>query len=99
MFSFNKFVFSRKIDLDPSLIEPPLLLSYLNVPFFVFICRCVLFFFLFHQGPIQTSLRTGDAFRVVASLPPKNSVCEPERQNDFRDVKPFVLMLASRIKE
>ena len=35
------------------------------------------------------SLRTADAFPVVASLPPKNSVCEPERQNDFRDVKPF----------
>ena len=28
------------------------------------------------------SLRTADAFPVVASLPPKNSVCEPERQND-----------------
>ena len=38
------------------------------------------------------SLRTADAFPVVASLPPKNSVCEPERQNDFRDVKPLVLM-------
>ena len=35
------------------------------------------------------SLRTADAFPVAASLPPKNSVCEPERQNDFRDVKPF----------
>ena len=43
-------------------------------------------------------LRTADAFPVVASLPPKNSVCEPERQNDFRDVKPFVLMLANQIK-
>ena len=39
-----------------------------------------------------------DAFPVVASLPPKNSVCEPEQQNDFRDVKPFVLMLAHQIK-
>ena len=29
------------------------------------------------------SLRTADAFPVVASLPPKNSVCEPDRQNDF----------------
>ena len=37
----------------------------------------------------ERSLRTADAFPVVASLPPKNSVCEPERQNDFRDVKPF----------
>ena len=35
------------------------------------------------------SLRTADAFPVVASLPPKNNVCEPERQSDFRDVKPF----------
>ena len=46
----------------------------------------------------KVSLRTADAFPVVASLPPKNSVCEPERQNDFRDVKPFVLMLANQIK-
>ena len=37
----------------------------------------------------RSSLRSADAFPVVASLPPKNSVCEPERQNDFRDVKPF----------
>ena len=42
------------------------------------------------------SLRTADAFPVVASLPPKNS--EPERQNYFRVVKPFVLMLANQIK-
>ena len=35
------------------------------------------------------SLRTADACPVVASLPPKNSVCEPVRQNDFCDVKPF----------
>ena len=38
---------------------------------------------------VVVSLRTADVFPVVASLPPKNSVCEPERQNDFRDVKPF----------
>ena len=47
-----------------------------------------------NQHPIHIclyliSLRTADAFPVVASLPPKNSVCEFERQNDFRDVKPF----------
>ena len=36
----------------------------------------------------QASLRTADAFPVVAS-PCENNVCEPERQNDFRDVKPF----------
>ena len=44
------------------------------------------------------SLRTEDAFPVVASLPPKNSVCESERQNDFRDVKPFALMWTNQIK-
>ena len=38
---------------------------------------------------VRDSLRTADAFPVVASLPPKNSVCVPERQNDFRDVKAF----------
>ena len=30
--------------------------------------------------------------------PPKSNVCEPERQNDFRGEKPFVLMLANQIK-
>ena len=45
-----------------------------------------------------SSLRTADAFLVVASLPPKNIVSEPERQNDFLDKKPFVLMLANQIK-
>ena len=44
-----------KGNLDPGLTEPPLLLLYSVVPFFIFICFCVLFF-LFHQGPIQTSL-------------------------------------------
>ena len=39
--------------------------------------------------PTKFSLRTADAFPVVPSLPPKNSVCKPERQNNFRDVKPF----------
>ena len=48
--------------------------------------------------PLVISLRTTDVFPVVASLPPKNSVSKPERQNDFRDVKPFVLMLANQIK-
>ena len=41
-------------------------------------------------------MRTADAFPVVASFPPKSIICEPERQNDFRDVKPFVLMLANQ---
>ena len=44
------------------------------------------------------SLRTVDVFPVVAFLPPKNNDCEPEQQNDFRDVKPFVLMLTNQIK-
>ena len=38
---------------------------------------------------LRFSLRAADVFPVVASLPPKINICEPERQNDFRDVKPF----------
>ena len=53
---------------------------------------------IFSSFCLSGSLRTADAFPVVASLPPKNSVCEPEQQNDFRDVKLFVLMLAYQIK-
>ena len=30
-----------------------------------------------------SSLPTADVFPVVASLPPKNNACEPERQNNF----------------
>ena len=37
----------------------------------------------------RTNLRTADAFPVVASLPPKNNVCEPEQQNDFPWRKTF----------
>ena len=37
-------------------------------------------------------------FPVIASLPPKNNVCEPEWQNNFPDVKPFALMLANQNK-
>ena len=50
---------------------------------------------------IDSSLRTADAFPVVASLPPKNSVCEPERQNDFPWRKTFLAnhSLALKIKE
>jgi len=32
------------------------------------------------------------------SLPLKNNVCEPERQNDFHDTESFALMLASQNK-
>ena len=32
----------------------------------------------FAENGVKISLRTADAFSVVASLPPKNSVCEPE---------------------
>ena len=32
-----------------------------------------------------SSLRTADVFPVVASLPPKNNACEPDRQIDFRE--------------
>ena len=38
---------------------------------------------------VSCSLRNSDVSLVVASLPPKNNVCKPEQQNDFRDVKPF----------
>ena len=51
----------------------------------LFITKCdTVHYKLRHWG--FTSLRTADAFPVVASLPPKNSVCETERHNDFRDV-------------
>ena len=39
-----------------------------------------------------------DVFSVVASLHQKSNVCEPEWQNDFRDVRSFVLMSANQIK-
>ena len=32
------------------------------------------------------------------SLPLKNKVCEPERQNDFHDTESFALMLANQNK-
>ena len=54
-----------------------------------------LFFF---RNIATASRRTADVFPVVASFPPKNNVCEHERQNDFPDVKPFVLMFTSQIK-
>jgi len=38
---------------------------------------------------LSSSLQTADVFPVVASLPPKNNVCEPQRQNDFREVELF----------
>ena len=45
---------AEKGTLDLSLTEPPLLMLYLVLPFFILICR--VFCFLFHQGSIQTSL-------------------------------------------
>ena len=47
---------------------------------------------------IGNSLWTADIFPVVASLSPKNNVCERDRQNDFHDLKPFVLMFANQIE-
>ena len=41
-----------------------------------------------------------DVLLVAASLRvfhPKSNVCEPERHNDFHDVKPFVLVLINQI--
>ena len=46
----------------------------------------------------SASLRTADAFPVVASLPPKNSVCDLELQNDFRDVISFLLYSTNEIE-
>ena len=51
----------------------------------------------FSRTQVEISLRT-DVFPVVTSLHPKSNVREPERQNNFRDVIPFVLMLASQMK-
>ena len=46
-----------------------------------------------------TSLSLSQPWSFFSSLSPsENSVCEPERQNDFHDVKSFALMLASQIK-
>ena len=38
---------------------------------------------------ILASLRTEDVFPVVASLPPKNDVCDPELRYDFHDVSVY----------
>ena len=45
---------AEKGTLDLSLNEPPLLMLYLVLPFFILIC--LVSCFLFHQGSIQTSL-------------------------------------------
>ena len=45
---------AEKGSLDLSLTEPPLLMLYLVLPFFILICLVICF--LFHQGSIQTSL-------------------------------------------
>ena len=47
---------------------------------------------------VYRSLRTADAFPVAASLPPKNSVCDLELQNDFRDVIYFLLYSTNEIE-
>jgi len=48
----NNFSFGLKGTLDPSLTEPPLVLLYLVVPFFIFICLVCCFFF-FIRGPYK----------------------------------------------
>ena len=58
----------------------------------------LLLLYLFAELSTTASLRTTDVFPVVASFPPKNNVCEHERQNDFPHVKPFVLMFTNQIK-
>ena len=45
---------AEKGSLDLSLTEPPLLMLYLVLPFFILIC--LVFCFLFHPGSIQPSL-------------------------------------------
>ena len=45
----------------------------------------------------KDSLRTQMYFRLSRFSPPKNNVCVPERQNDFRDVAAFVFSLANQI--
>ena len=50
------------------------------------------------RTPVNADNST-DVFPIVASLCPKSNVCEPQPPNDFSDVKPFVLMLASQIKD
>ena len=58
-----------------------------------------IYFFIFLLVCFPNSLACGH--RRISGLrfsPPKSNVCEPERQNDFRGEKPFVLMLANQIK-
>ena len=54
--------------------------------------------FFFTNITTASLQRTADVFPVVASFPPKNNVCEHKRQNDFPDVKAFVLMFTNQIK-
>ena len=57
---------------------------------------------LYSRPPFNIiSLRTADIFPVIASLPPKYNVCEPEQQNNFHDEKTFTAnhSLALKIKE
>ena len=53
----NRFGFGLKRHyLDPSQIEPPILLLYLVVPLFLSVIVFCVVFFSKHQGPIQTCL-------------------------------------------
>ena len=60
-----------------------------NIAWVFGIIRCNVLVDILVKCQSRYSLRSADTFPVVASLPPKNSVCEPEQQNDFHDVEPF----------
>ena len=80
------------------------------VPFsvWIYVPLSLLWILILHQffptnqlawhGRIGNSLWTTDIFPVVTSVSPKNNICERDRQNDFCDLKPFVLMFANQIK-
>ena len=83
--------------------------SFLSFSVWIYVPLSLLWILILHQffptnqlawhRRIGNSLWTTDIFLVVASLSLKNNVCERDRQNDFRDLKPFVLMFAIRSKE
>ena len=97
--SGNGILSKRKIDwkhaIKPAKPESVLMLNNCeNMAYFLMISSLILLRLLrvhilkelFFSISVNSSLRTADVFPVVVSLPPENNVCEPERQNDFRDL-------------
>lgn len=82
--------------------------SFLPFSVWIYVPLSILWILILHQffatnqlawhRRIGNSLWTTDIFPVIASLSQKNNVCEHDQQNDFRDLKPFVLMFANQIK-